>query len=492
MKKALLILCLFSFSINSYSQGLGNFLGNVISAISGNSGVGNLVGQGLTVIGGMMKQSQQDDRQQDMQQQMAAQRQKQIEEQNRIRAAQEAAFNQELNNMRLKQQELDLKQKELDNVILREKQRSYTAEDWFDESKAARSNAEKYELLNKALAKNPDYLPAVEARGIMLYTNSTTSTDALFDFNHASELKTRNAEIYYSRAEIYYVANDYANAASDYSTAFQMNGSYKTKENFEKLSFCYYTLKQYDNCILGYNAILAIDPTDTKVLTSRAKVKFMAGKYAEAKLDFNQLISKDDNNKEFYYYRGFCKLNTGDPVGAGSDLSTAIRIDFKYAQAYYLRGYVRFVNKDYAGAKDDFTQSIWYSKDNPLFYYYRANSNYSLGALDKAAQDAEDAIGINPTFEDALRVFAESESAQMSGNASLKPWFNNVLEKKVPFNNCYYHLATFYSLKNEKSKSLDWLDKAIKVGTYDLTSIQNDPLLANVKTERRFQFLLGN
>ena len=51
-------------------------------------------------------------------------------------------------------------------------------------------------------------------------------------------------------------------------------------------------------------------------------------------------------------------------------------------------------------------------------------------------------------------------------------------------------VAEFYAVLGDKSKALDWLEKAVRVGDERADWFQRDPLLANVRDEPRFQQIL--
>lgn len=57
--------------------------------------------------------------------------------------------------------------------------------------------------------------------------------------------------------------------------------------------------------------------------------------------------------------------------------------------------------------------------------------------------------------------------------------------------NGYYNLSCTYSLLNNKSLALDYLDKSIKAGYYNYTHIQADKDLDNIRKEKRYYTLIN-
>ncbi|MFN8236701.1 MAG: tetratricopeptide repeat protein [Chitinophagales bacterium] len=444
-------------------------------------------------IGGLFAGRQQEEQQAEEQSKIEAQRK--AEEQQRIQQQQQmiAAYNAQVMQMQQQQKQFDAKIAEYEALIKKEKERTFTAEDWFKEAgKNDINTTSKIDMLTMAIQKDGNYLPAIEQRGLTYYKEIGNYDNAAVDFATAIRLKSINPDIYWYAGEIGYGAKQYDLAVLYYSRAFELKPALMTQDNLEKRALSYYSMGAYDKCLADYTAILQLNSTDKRILYQKAKIEFFNQQYEVSKQSFSQLIKLDNNVKEYYYYKGFTEMNLKEYSIALGDFNTAIRIDNKYADAYYLRGYVKYQMNDFTGSKDDFTQSIWFSNNNPLFYYYRASSEFNLGEYEKAAKDAEDALAFNPTFKDAFLLFAHSQEKISVNKSELQQWFSKVNEEQSKISNYYYHMATYYALNQKKSVSLDWLDKAVKSGLSDFISVQKDPMMDNVKTERRFGFIIGN
>jgi predicted Zn-dependent protease len=48
-------------------------------------------------------------------------------------------------------------------------------------------------------------------------------------------------------------------------------------------------------------------------------------------------------------------------------------------------------------------------------------------------------------------------------------------------------VAEFYAVLDDRSKSLEWLDRAVRVGDERAAWFERDPLLANIRQEPRFR-----
>ena len=52
------------------------------------------------------------------------------------------------------------------------------------------------------------------------------------------------------------------------------------------------------------------------------------------------------------------------------------------------------------------------------------------------------------------------------------------------------YTAEFYAVLGEKSRSIDWLDRAVRAGDERVEWFERDPLLANIREEPRFRQIL--
>jgi tetratricopeptide (TPR) repeat protein len=70
--------------------------------------------------------------------------------------------------------------------------------------------------------------------------------------------------------------------------------------------------------------------------------------------------------------------------------------------------------------------------------------------------------------------------------------YDRALEIKPDDPDVYYYLACIYSMKNDKSRSLSLLGRAIKLGFKETDMIKDDPDFNNIKETNEFKKIVGD
>jgi tetratricopeptide (TPR) repeat protein len=179
------------------------------------------------------------------------------------------------------------------------------------------------------------------------------------------------AKNYYERGQIFYESMEYSSSIENYSKALEVNP--KDPENY-KIYFdrgrAYFKDRQYENAIYDYTRALELTPQGDK------KSRF--------------LILES---------RGYSYLLNQQYDASISDYSDALRLmpTHEYVRFIYMnRAWDYFNKKEYDLAINDFTKSISIDETLASSFYGRGQSWYLKGDLQRAMQDAKEALRLNP------------------------------------------------------------------------------------------------
>ncbi len=208
----------------------------------------------------------------------------------------------------------------------------------------------------------------------------------------------------------------------------------------------------------------------------------------------------------------------------------ALELDPDLAEAHASRGMIFSFRKQFAEAEREFQLSL---RLNPrLFepYYFNARSLYSQGRLEEAAQWFEQASRVDPEDYQApmLRASAlhglaksdESESSYRQGlmaaekHLEVHPddaralyfganaltqlnereramrWAERALEMEPDEHQVLYNVACVYALLGEQDRAIDCLERSVTQGWGQKQWMINDPDLASLRGNSRFQKLI--
>ena len=211
---------------------------------------------------------------------------------------------------------------------------------------------------------------------------------------------------------------------------------------FRAKSYIY--LEQYDKALIDLNKVIYYTPKDGGVYLERGNIYKIKNDIFNAINDYGKAIELISNNYYAYYQRADSYLNKGEFDKALTDINKFIEIRPDISYGYYLRAFIRMDNNSYENVLEDLTQSIkinpdnnnsylllgnyFYNKhkfrktiniykyaierDSTFYYFYnnRSNAYIAIGKYEKAIEDCNKALAIEPDYKTFyLRGKAKSE-----------------------------------------------------------------------------------
>ena len=119
------------------------------------------------------------------------------------------------------------------------------------------------------------------------------------------------------------------------------------------------------------------------------------GDYEKAKEFYDQALTLDPQNARARGNRGLVKAASGDYPGAVADYNKVLEIDPQYnAKTYHNLGVAKAAQKDYLGALADYDEVLWLDPQNARAYNNHAAANLSLGRINEAREDLQQALAL--------------------------------------------------------------------------------------------------
>jgi tetratricopeptide (TPR) repeat protein len=140
-----------------------------------------------------------------------------------------------------------------------------------------------------------------------------------------------------------------------------------------------------------------------------------------AKRQMERAVKKDSLNGEYWYWLGQanfdCKVNSKIKIGKDEELNCynkAITLGYNTADCFFQRGLIYYFSKEYASCIDDMRKAIQIS-DWIVYREYIINCYEAMGENDKAMNEIDQAIFLNPNFE-LLQKMKADLAKKMKGN----------------------------------------------------------------------------
>jgi tetratricopeptide (TPR) repeat protein len=287
------------------------------------------------------------------------------------------------------------------------------------------------EQLNSLLLQYPDDTGLLFERA-KYYADIGIFNSAIDDMNKLIGLEPRNPDHYH------YLADLYMDSAQSRFAVFTMQkviDMYPTRiQSLLKLSEIYFIIREYDNSIESINSILYLSPGNPEAYYMLGVNFKEINEYAKARNSFLTAVERDANHTDSWIQLGLLAEENKDEK-AEIYYNNAIRSDtsslealhhlaFYYqehnrmddaleiyrqmgikspgnASSFYNSGLIYLKLDSLERAYENFTIVINTNRTNPRPYYYRGLVNFIIGDMEKAANDLEQALKLDPGFKEA-------------------------------------------------------------------------------------------
>ncbi len=167
--------------------------------------------------------------------------------------------------------------------------------------------------------------------------------------------------------------------------------------------------RKFREAIEVLDRFIVTHPRDARAFVLRGDSKADLGDNEGALKDYNVAIGINPEYEYAYVTRCETRLQLGDSLGALQDCQEAIRLEPRDALAYEDRGDVYFEREEYLEALADYDQAIGLGRSNAYLFAARCDANRLTGNRERAAQDCEKALTLDPKSRRGLWARARLE-----------------------------------------------------------------------------------
>jgi adenylate cyclase len=227
--------------------------------------------------------------------------------------------------------------------------------------------------------------------------------------------------------------------------------------------------------------------------------------YADPRADYRDQAAKASRRAlelqpdlaEAHASRGLAHLVAEDYEQAEAEFERALELNPRLYEGYYYCGRAKFHQGDIERAAELFEKA---AQMNPAEYQarcLRVQILRGLGRIDEASRAAAESVEVverhlqwNPDDLRALHLGAGSLLV-LGQTERAKRWLNRAIEIDPDDSILLYNVACNYATMGEIEKSLDYLEAAVANGMVNLAWISNDRDLDGLRSQPRFQSLIG-
>jgi len=297
-----------------------------------------------------------------------------------------------------------------------------------------------------------NYTEAYYNLGI-IYSDIGEINRAIEYYSKAIEVNPDYTDAYNNLGLIYYNKGDQSKAIEYFNKAVEVDPKYKLA--YYNLGIVYSDIGEIDKAIENYSKAIEIDPDYTSVYNNLGILYYNKGDQSKAIEYYNIVVDIDPNHKWAYYNLGLVYIDAGDNDKAVKNFNKCLQIDPNYINAYSKLGTIYYENKDYDSGIKIYNKYIEFYPHDYYGYQMRGLNYFYKGDFQNSLIDLNKVIEIIPNQPDG-----------------------------------YYNLACYYSVTNNSSKSLEFLEKAFINGYSDFDDLGDDPDLDNIRSHPDYIILI--
>lgn len=211
-----------------------------------------------------------------------------------------------------------------------------------------------------------------------------------------------------AQAEEYVLKSEFQKAMDIYNRVIRKN-----PKNIVALSAraeLFILLDMYNNAILDYNSVIAIDSTIAASWYRLAYAKHHSDSIAYAYSDYMRSIELDSSNTDVWRNLAMLSYSFDDIPTAVRAFNKVIEFEPNNPEPHKFLGIMKYRTEEHEEALKQY--ELYLSKGNPdaFIYFNRGNSYYKLEKNEEAIADYTRAIELDSTLEDAYsnRMFINS------------------------------------------------------------------------------------
>ncbi len=322
-------------------------------------------------------------------------------------------------------------------------------------------------------------------------------TQALTHYTQALLLEPSNSKIYSNMGTALARTGKIDEAIIAFKKAILLSPDYA--DAYLNLANALAQTEDVDAAILNYQKALALaSPTKIKnwvdqrlVFHNTIGIALVKTSQLDKAIDhFKQaiLLSPDDKDTRFNLANALVRNMEMD--AAIEQYKKILSIDPNHIDAQSRLKKLSAYQDEFETAKKRIEDQLAPNPDNPVLHYQLGRFYENRGLPDKALESFRTAVDFNPVFWEALYRQALIHAGKKEYDKSIS-LFKQVVSLQPENAAIYYNIACLYSIQNQKTDAVDWLQKAIDSGYRNWERIKNDPDLENLRQTSFYKQLIN-
>ncbi len=354
-------------------------------------------------------------------------------------------------------------------------------------------------LFRRALEIDPDYALALAALGdahlyLFRSTQDVKWIEPAIEYSRkAALMDDRLSPVHTTLGLLYIETGDYEKAHRELQRALEINPS--NFEAYRGRARAFMSQQRTNEAEATYRRAIAMKPDYWAGYAELGVFYSGRGRYEEAATQFRNVIDLTPNNASAYRNLGavYYYLDRREEAIEAFNKSVEIRPDYS---AYSNLGTLYYYDGDFNAAAEMYSRALELNDADYLVWSYLASASKQSSppdldrwesALQRAKEIAEKRLEINPR-DITLLLSLAAYSLDLDTVEKAQEYLGQALALKPSDLNNMMRIGTIYERLGERTKAIEWIEKAVKAG-YPLEEIYSTPILKDLRRDKRFSHM---
>ena len=247
--------------------------------------------------------------------------------------------------------------------------------------------------------------------------------------------------------------------------------------------------EDYEQAEEAFHKALAIDPNIFEARMLMVFVYLWRGQKPKAWEEVNRARHEAPNEPVVHFVKALLHRLDGEYGRALRSYDRLVRLD---PAAHVVASYSRALVHMYMGHFDETFRQLDNAgePDNALVRTFRALALYYTGQTDAAAELMSDVVEKHPNMHGIRPNMAMFLSAQGKHDEALAQLTSDVKRNGEVDADISYSIGSVYALEGLRTEAFEWLERSIALGNANRPCFENDPNLAAIRDDSRFEELI--
>jgi predicted O-linked N-acetylglucosamine transferase (SPINDLY family) len=253
-------------------------------------------------------------------------------------------------------------------------------------------------LYREVLQITPNHPDALHLLGVLAYQVGYAAA-GLELIDRAIAVNPDFAEAHFSRGNALYALKRYQDAVESYERAIQQNPLYA--EAYSNRGSALNALGQLQAALESYDRAIQLKPDYVDAYANRANTQGVLGQFQAAVESYDEVIFLRPDFAEAHFNRGSALCFLRQFQAAAESFDKAIRLRPDYADAYFGRGNALQALDQFQAAVESYDKTIELNPLHAEAYSNRGSAQHSLEQYEAALASYDKAIQLKPDYADA-------------------------------------------------------------------------------------------